>query len=301
MTTIHSFKNQIYEDFMYEGGVLRKLQSKLYFQAMHRRPFLQKLSLISTGILTLPFATYGQVSLPRATRLKFLTASDGHWGQPNTDFEGSHRQLIDAIHREKGVDFVVFNGDLIHDTPSFLPELKTVYNQVQFPTFATRGNHDRVDADAYFQIMGHPTNHAFVVKDQFGAILLDSSNSAGDYLCADLIYLKEVLSSYEKMEQVYVFIHISQQDWTRNGVACQEFMELIASYPNIKATFHGHDHDIDGLMVYKKKPFLWAGHFGGSWGNPFPSYRVCEVGEDGKAVTYLKTVKDGLVLNSHPL
>uniref|UniRef100_UPI004048986D hypothetical protein n=1 Tax=Algoriphagus sp. TaxID=1872435 RepID=UPI004048986D len=46
---------------------------------------------------------------------------------------------------------------------------------------------------------------------------------------------------------------------------------------------------------------LWAGHFGGSWGNPFPSYRVCEVGEDGKAVTYLKTVKDGLVLNSHPL
>ena len=77
---------------------------------MHRRPFLQKLSLISTGILTLPFATYGQVTLPKATRLKFITASDGHWGQSNTDFEGSHRQLMEAIHREKGVDFVVFNG-----------------------------------------------------------------------------------------------------------------------------------------------------------------------------------------------
>ena len=77
---------------------------------MHRRPFLQKLSLISTGILTLPFATYGQVTLPKATRLKFITASDGHWGQPNTDFAGSHQQLMEAIHREKGVDFVVFNG-----------------------------------------------------------------------------------------------------------------------------------------------------------------------------------------------
>jgi predicted MPP superfamily phosphohydrolase len=273
----------------------------LYFQAMHRRPFLQKISLISTGILTLPFASYGQVTIPKATRLKFITASDGHWGQSNTDFEGSHRQLIDAIHREKGVDFVVFNGDLIHDMPSFLPEVKTVYDQVQFPTFATRGNHDRVDADAFLRIMGHPTNHSFVIKDRFAMILLDSSNVAGDYLCADLNYLKEVLSSYEKMEQVYVFIHISQQDWTRNGVACQEFMDLIASYPNVKATFHGHDHDLDGLMVYKRKPFLWAGHFGGSWGNPFPSYRVCEVGEDGKAVTYLKTVKDRLVLNSHPL
>ncbi len=294
-------ENQIYEDFMQVGEVLRKVQSMLYFQAMQRRPFLQKLSLLSTGILTLPFATYGQVSLPRATRLKFITASDGHWGQPNTDFAGSHRQLIEAIHREKGVDFVVFNGDLIHDTPSFLPEVKTVYDQVQFPTFATRGNHDRVDAETFARIMGNPTNQSFVVKDDYGIVLLDSSNLAGEYLCADLNYLKGVLTSYVKLEQVYVFIHISQQDWTRNGVACQEFMDLIASYPNVRATFHGHDHDLDGLMVYKKKPFLWAGHFGGSWGNPFPSYRVCEVGEDGKAVTYLKTVKEGMVLSSHPL
>lgn len=273
----------------------------LYFQTMHRRPFLQKISLLSTGIVTLPFASYGQVTLPKATRLKFITASDGHWGQPNTDFSLSHQNLIDAIHREKGVDFVVFNGDLIHDTPAFLSEVKAVFDQVQFPTFATRGNHDRVDADTFLRIMGHPTNHSFVIKDRFGVILLDSSNAAGKYLCADVDYLKGVLTSYEKLEQVYVFIHISQQDWTRNGVACQEFMDLIASFSNVRATFHGHDHDLDGLMVYKEKPFLWAGHFGGSWGNPFPSYRVCEIGEDGKAVTYLKTVKDGLVLNSHSL
>jgi len=195
---------------------------------MQRRPFLQKLSLITTGILTLPFATYGQVNLPRATRLKFITASDGHWGQPNTDFAGSHRQLLEAIQQEKGVDFVVFNGDLIHDTPSLLPEVKAVYDQLQVPNFATRGNHDRVEAATFLQIMGHPSNHSFVLKDQFGVILLDSSNVAGDYLCADLEYLKGVLSSFEKLDQVFVFIHISQLDWTRNGVVCQEFMDLIA-------------------------------------------------------------------------
>lgn len=273
----------------------------LYFQAMQRRPFLQKLSLLSTGLITLPYATYGQVNLPKSSRLKFITASDGHWGQPNTNFSLSHQNLIDAIHREKGVDFVVFNGDLIHDTPTFLPEVKAVYDQVQFPTFATRGNHDRVDQETFASVIGHATNHSFVVKDDYGVILLDSSNVAGDYLCADLTYLRNVLTTYEKLAQVYVFIHISQQDWTRNGVACQEFMELIASFSNVKATFHGHDHDLDGLMVYRNKPFLWAGHFGGSWGNPFPTYRVCEVGEDGKTVTYLKTVKDGTLLNSHPL
>ncbi len=273
----------------------------LYFQAMQRRPFLQKVGALSAGLISLPFLSYSTSQLPKATRLKFITASAGHWGQANTDFVLSHQNLINAIHREKGVDFVVFNGDLIHDTPSFLPEVKAVYDQVQFPTFATRGNHDRVDAATYLSTMGHPTNHSFVLKDQFGVILLDSSNVAGDYLCADLDCLRGVLASYEKLEQVYVFIHISQQDWTRNGVSCQAFMDLIASYKNVRATFHGHDHDLDGLMVYRDKPFLWAGHFGGSWGNPFPSYRVCEVGEDGKAVTYLKTVKEGMVLNSHPL
>ncbi len=272
-----------------------------YFQAMHRRPFLQKLSLLSTGLIALPFANYGQVTLPKATRLKFITASDGHWGQPNTNFTLSHQNLIDAIHREKGVDFVVFNGDLIHDTPSFLPEVKAVYDQVQFPTFATRGNHDRVDVETFARVIGHATNHSFVVKDDYGVVLLDSSNLAGDYLCADLNYLKGILDSSEQLSHVFVFIHISQRDWARNGVSCQEFMDLIATYKNVRATFHGHDHDLDGLMVYRDKPFLWAGHFGGSWGNPFPSYRVCEVGEDGKAVTYLKTVKEGMVLNSHPL
>jgi hypothetical protein len=109
------------------------------------------------------------------------------------------------------------------------------------------------------------------------------------------------LDSSEQLSHVFVFIHISQRDWARNGVACQAFMDLIASYKNVRATFHGHDHDLDGLMVYQTKPFLWAGHFGGSWGNPFPSYRVCEVGEDGKAVTYLKTIKEGMLLNQHPL
>ena len=268
---------------------------------MHRRPFLQKLSLLSTGLIALPFANYGQVTLPKSTRLKFITASDGHWGQPNTNFSLSHQQLISAINQEKGVDFVIFNGDLIHDTPTLLPEVKAVYDQLQVPNYATRGNHDRVDEATFLRVMGHATNHSFVVKDDYGILLLDSSNLAGDYLCADLDYVKGVLAAYEKLSQVYVFIHISQNDWTRNGVACREFLDLLAEYPNVRATFHGHDHDLDGLMVYRNKPFLWSGHFGGSWGNPFPSYRVCEVGEDGKAITYLKTVKEGMILNSHPL
>jgi hypothetical protein len=55
-------------------------------------------------------------------------------------------------------------------------------------------------------------------------------------------------------------------------------------------------------MVYKKKPFLWSGHFGGNWGNPFPTYRVCELTSESETwVTALKTVQDGMVLNKHIL
>ncbi|GMQ24642.1 hypothetical protein Aoki45_13240 [Algoriphagus sp. oki45] len=267
---------------------------------MNRRPFLQKLALASTSLMTMPFITYGKMDFPKATRLKFITASDGHWGQPNTDFEGSHRALIEAIHREKEVDFVVFNGDLIHDEASLLPGVKKVYNQLQVPYYVCRGNHDRVSEGDFMRIMGQTTNFSFITKDS-GILLLDCSNEKGEYLCADLEFAGLILEEYAKLPHVFVFVHISQNDWTRHGVDCKPFLDLVTSYSNVRATFHGHDHDVDGQMLYKKKPFFWSGHFGGSWGNPFPSYRVCEVGEDGKVISYLKTVKDGTILNGHNL
>lgn len=132
-------------------------------------------------------------------------------------------------------------------------------------------------------------------------VILNSSNEAGDYLCVDSDFLKTALEESQKFSQVFIFIHISQNDWTRHGVDCQEVLDLIARYPNVKATFHGHDHDVDGIMWHQKKPYLWSGHFGGNWGNPSPSYRVCQVDEQGKTLTALKRVADGSILNAHQL
>lgn len=272
-----------------------------YLQAMHRRPFLQKLSLIGSSLMTLPFITYGKMDFPKATRLKFITASDGHFGQPNTDYETSHRNLIAAIQKEENVDFVVFNGDLIHDEPRWMPEVKKVYDTLGLSYYTTKGNHDRISEASWEQIWGRPADFAFVSKEQYGIILGNSSNEKGEYLCINPEFLKAKLEEFKSLSHVFLFVHISQNDWTRHGIPCQEILDLIASYPNVKATFHGHDHDVDGQMIYKKKPFLWSGHFGGNWGNPFPSYRVCEVGEDGKAITYLKTVQEGMILNGHNL
>jgi predicted MPP superfamily phosphohydrolase len=268
---------------------------------MNRRPFLKKLTVISSTISVMPFITFGKMHFPVNPTLKFIIASDGHYGQPNTDFEKSHQDLIDAIHLEENVDFVVFNGDLIHDEPKWMPEVKKVYDTLKVPYFPVKGNHDRISEADWEKIWGIPADHAFVSQEKYGVILANSSNQAGDYLCVDAAFLKKKLEDYKNLSHVFICIHISQNDWTKHGVACQEILEMIGSYPNVRAVFHGHDHDVDGIMLNRKKPYLWSGHFGGSWGSPHPGYRVCEVGEDGKTVTYLKAMKDGMILSGHTL
>jgi len=268
---------------------------------MQRRPFIKKLALITSSFTVMPFISYGKMDFPKNSALKFIIASDGHFGQPDTDFEGSHKMLIEALHQEEQVDLVVFNGDLIHDDPKWMPEVKKVYDTLRFPYYPVKGNHDRISESDWEKIWGIPADYAFIIQEKYGFILANSSNKAGDYLCVDLDFLHRNLEAFKTLPMVFICIHISQNDWTRHGVACQEILNLIASYSNVRAVFHGHDHDVDGIMLNQKKPYLWSGHFGGSWGSPFPGYRVCEVGVDGKVVTYLKSMKEGLILNGHTL
>ncbi|WP_304517702.1 metallophosphoesterase family protein [Cecembia rubra] len=268
---------------------------------MKRRPFLKKLTFLTSMTSLMPFLNYGKMEFPEKTKLKFIVASDGHYGQPNTEFEASHKTLLKAIQQEQEVDFVVFNGDLIHDDPKWMPEVKKVYDSLKLPYFPVKGNHDRISETAWQNIWGIPADHRFVWKEHFGMILANSSNQAGEYLCADTEFLKSSLEEFKNLAFVFVFVHISQNDWTLHGVSCDPFLELMARYSNVRAIFHGHDHDVNGIMRNRKKPYLWSGHFGGSWGSPHPSYRVCEVGGDGKVITYLKSMNEGMILSGHTI
>ncbi len=271
---------------------------------MKRRPFLKNLTAIGSSLVALPISGFANLSVCKhqvQTKpiFRFITASDGHFGQPQTDFETSHQNLIQAIKREADVDLVVFNGDLIHDDPVFMPAVKKVYDQLSIPYYVVKGNHDRISESSWLNIWSQPADYTFLVKDHYRIIILNSSNEAGDYLCADLTFLQTTLEESTNLTHIFIFIHISQNDWTRHGVDCKEVLDLIARFPNVKAIFHGHDHDVDGIMWNQKKPYFWSGHFGGSWGNPFPSYRVCQIDESGKVQTALKRISDGVILNMH--
>ena len=103
-----------------------------------RRQFLEKTFTGLTGLTLLPaidaFATISPADarpLPKEKlKLRFAVASDGHYGQPETDSALFYRHLVQWLekeHQQNKLDFVILNGDLVHDRPDLLPEVKEKY------------------------------------------------------------------------------------------------------------------------------------------------------------------------------
>src|SRR5690606_24792580 len=88
-------------------------------------------------------------------------------------------------------------------------------------------------------------------------------------------------------ENIFIFIHITPVKWTKHGIDCPEFIDLLKQYKNVRAVFNGHDHDQDGVKIRENIPFLFDSHIGGSWGTAYKGFRIVELGKDNTAVTYI--------------
>ena len=108
--------------------------------------------MLSTGNLINAYnaAAYG---LPNAKKIKlrFAIASDGHYGQKNTEFIALHQQMLQWLNAEKtgrGLDFSFINGDLYHNDKTVVPDLKKHWDQLSMPYYVSHGNHDHgLEAD----------------------------------------------------------------------------------------------------------------------------------------------------------
>ncbi|SDJ74660.1 Tat (twin-arginine translocation) pathway signal sequence [Catalinimonas alkaloidigena] len=250
-----------------------------------RRSFLKQ---SATLLATAPLATPGLSSPTAKPRLRFAVASDGHFGQPDTPFEETHAQMVDWLNREageRGLDFVFFNGDLIHDDPQMLPRVKTHFDRLQVPYYVSKGNHDQVTDAVWRRQWGYGENHDFALND-IGFVVGKTSNLAGDYLCADTAWLAEALQRHRKRSHVFVFLHIPQRTWAKASIDCPDVMRLLEQTPNLAAVFHGHDHSTDDVKVSAGKSFCFDGHIGGSWGVAYHGYRIVEVQADGSVHSF---------------
>ncbi|MDQ1142661.1 metallophosphoesterase family protein [Pedobacter agri] len=239
-------------------------------------------------------------------RLRFAIASDGHYGQPGTDYKTDHDNLIrwlNQTHEKTPLDFVIINGDLVHDQPGLLIEVKKdYYDRLKIPFYAIPGNHDHADTAHWMSVFGYEDNFSFE-KSGVGFVLANTSNTEGNYLAPDNQFLKMELDKFKSLTTVFVILHIPPHIWVPQNpfVESEATISLLHSYSNVKAVFHGHDHSLDAVFYTGKLPHFFDSHIGGNWGTAYKGFRIVEVGLDEKIYTRQINASNHPILNEQQL
>lgn len=257
-----------------------------------RREFIKSISsasLLLLGGSVLKLTPAEAASLRKGSSLRFIVASDGHYGQAGTEFNSFHESLIKHVtdfHITNPLDFCVVNGDIIHDEKDFLVPAKAFLDKLPVKYFVTKGNHDMVSDQRWKEVWGMAVNHDVHINGN-AILLATTSNEKGEYLSPDLDWMKAKLEANRKVKNVFIFIHIPQAKWTKNGIETPAFFELLKRHKNVRGVFHGHEHDQDGVKMLDTVPFMFDSHIGGSWGTSYKGFRVVELLKDNSILTYI--------------
>jgi len=241
---------------------------------------------------------------PDDVLLRFALVSDGHYGQPNTDYEPRHDTMISWLNTEKqnrGLAFTVMNGDLFHNDPAFLPVVKKKWDDLKMPLYISHGNHDMIDGDTWQKTWGLPLNYTFEKGDDVAFIVLDTASAKGAYICPDIAFTKQQLEKFANKKHLFVIMHITPVKWTGAGIDCPEIVDMFSKQANLRGIFHGHDHDQDGMKEKGGKHYFFDSHIAGNWGTDYRGYRIVEVLKNGDVLTYQMDGGKGSVVNKDQL
>ncbi len=268
---------------------------------MKRRDFIRRVSSASLVLLggnVIKLTPAQAADLQKKATLRFVVASDGHYGEKGTEFDHYYQDLvrnISSFHSENKLNFCVINGDIIHDEKDLLVAAKKHLDNLPVNYYVSKGNHDKV-SDAYWkEIWGMAVNHAVTLKKN-SLLLATTSNEKGEYLSPDLTWMKAQLDASMAQDNIFIFLHIPQAKWSKHAIDTPEFFELLRKYKNVRAVFHGHEHDHDEVKLHDEIPFMFDSHFGGSWGTTYRGFRVVELAKDNSFVTYIMNPNDKINL-----
>ncbi|HTE28870.1 MAG TPA: metallophosphoesterase [Chryseolinea sp.] len=260
--------------------------------SISRREFLRGISSASLVVLgggVIKLSAADVVAFRKKTALRFVVASDGHFGQPETNFNDLHEKLVSHVtqfHGSNPLDFCVINGDIIHDQKSFLTVAKGYLDKLPVRYFVTKGNHDLVSDEYWQEVWNMPTNHT-VKMNRNVVVLGNTSDEKGEYLSPDLGWLKQQLDENSKAKNIFIFLHIPQAKWNKGGIETPAFFELLKAYKNVRGVFHGHEHDQDGVKMRDSIPYMWDSHIAGNWGTSYNGFRVVELTRENDILTYI--------------
>jgi hypothetical protein len=241
-------------------------------------------------------------------KLRFALASDIHYGEAGTDFAlhtGNMIKWLNEDHAKNYFDFVIVNGDLVHNRPDLLPEIKKSYlDKLSVPYYTIPGNHDFADGQVWKNVFGYEDKYDLEFGD-IAFVFANTANTKGAYVCPDNVFIKNTLDQFNGKKIVFVILHIAPIKWLKEEeytfMDCPDTVSLLHAYPNIKAVFHGHDHNLDGVRHTGKLAHFFDSHVGGSWGTDYRGYRVVEVGDDNAIYTYQVNASRNPVLNASKL
>ncbi|MDX1679725.1 MAG: metallophosphoesterase [Akkermansiaceae bacterium] len=276
----------------------------------------------AASLLPARWVNADELPADRKVKLRFAIASDLHYGQGNTPFDEYAASMVKWINKEKqekGLDLLFLNGDLVNDKTEMLLQLRDKHlSQLQVPYYCIKGNHDYLGeegspTESWEKIWGHDSNHTAVHKD-FVFVMADTSAHAKSkvYLAADREWLKGEFEKHAKAPAIFALIHIQQrahkvEGWPQHGVHDKEervkaeaVMDLLETTPNVRGVFHGHNHNETKMWISGERRYFFDSHVGGSWGAT-KGYRVVEVDEAHRMVTYQMNAEEGGVLNRNPL
>ena len=271
---------------------------------MKRRDFLERSILLITGAGIIQGTSRDSVlKLNDPISLRFAVASDGHYGQEKTEFDLFHDEMMGWLreeHENRPLAFCMFNGDLVHNDPTLFPSVKAKFESLNIPFYVTRGNHDRCDAETWRQAWGCELNYSFEINDN-AFVALDTSDINGNYLCPSVNKTKKAFHKHRKCKNLFVFAHIPSHHWTPYAVNCPKIMSMFRNQKNLRAIFHGHEHDKDDAVTEGGQLRLFDAHMGGNWGTKYRGYRIVEIFESGDILTYQVNPHQKAKVNSNRL
>jgi hypothetical protein len=222
-------------------------------------------------------------------KLRFVIASDGHYGEPGTDYQSYFETVVTRINEEHKANpfaFCMINGDIVHNDKAHYPAAKKILDGLQLKYFVSQGNHDQVTPEEWQAIWNMPVNHDFAVKEN-SFLIATTSDVTGAYVCPDVNWIRDKLAQHAHQKNIFLFLHINPGKLTKNAIDCPALFDVFAKHKNIKAVFNGHDHDQEGILTRESIPFIFDAHFGGSWGTSYRGFRVVELMEDNSMATYI--------------
>lgn len=288
-----------------------------------RRHFIRTSIAATAATLPARWCRAEEIAPGGRIKLRVCIASDLHYGQKDTPYEKMADDMVgwaNAEKKAKGLDAFFLNGDLTHDAPEVLPALRDKHlSKLRVPYHCIKGNHDFLDekpgspAESWQKVWGYPSNHTVKYGD-FVFIMADTSapRRADAYLAADIGWLKKELEAHKDAAAIFAMIHIPQrkegvEGWPKYGVhdaaeagKAEAVMDLLESTANVRAVFHGHNHDETGVHVSGERRYFFDSHAGGNWGAA-KGYRILEIHEDNKMLSYQMNAEDSTETNRDEL